>query len=164
MFCPNCGSNNEVPRKFCKSCGCNLGKVSAALLEDPASAEIAMIRQKHINRILGGALFSLIIVLAILWILAFGVGQIKSDEFIPFAGVLSWIALMIFLANWGIARHLKKLDILKLNQAAPDGLREYSPRIGDDSLLEQSRRATPLSVAEQTTDLLPRAPKEAGEP
>jgi hypothetical protein len=41
MFCPNCGSNQPNDKRFCTSCGTNLGAVSAALsgqMAAPASA------------------------------------------------------------------------------------------------------------------------------
>jgi hypothetical protein len=154
MFCPNCGSQHESPPRYCKSCGCNLVRVSVALSEDPLSSGIAAIEAKHLKRILRGALFSLIVVLAILWSLAFGVGQIKSDEFIPFASIVSWIAIMVFLSNWGIAHHLKKLDTLKLNQPGPDRVDESSIHGRANVLIDQGPKESSLSVTEQTTELL----------
>jgi hypothetical protein len=115
---------------------------------------MAKLREKHLKRVLGGGLFSLGIILAILWILAFGVGQIKSDEFIPFASIVSWMALIVFVVNWLIARHLKKLDILKLNQTKSDAKLESPPTVAD-LLPDQGWEAPPFSVAEQTTELLP---------
>lgn len=47
MFCPKCGTSNPDDGKFCRSCGVDLGNVSAAMsghlpahLTDPAVAEI----------------------------------------------------------------------------------------------------------------------------
>jgi len=34
MFCPNCGRDNSLERKFCASCGTNLEIVSQALNGD----------------------------------------------------------------------------------------------------------------------------------
>jgi hypothetical protein len=122
---------------------------------------MAKLREKHLKRVLGGGLFSLAIILAILWILAFAVGQIKSDEFIPFVSIVSWIALMVFVVNWLMARHLKKLDILKLNQVKSDARLEYPPTVAD-LLPHQGWEAPPSSVAEQTTEQFPQGVTQQG--
>ena len=160
MFCPSCGTHHETPPRYCKSCGCNLLRISAALVEDPLSAEMATVRENHLKRSLRGGVLSLAIVLAILWSLAFGVGQIKSDEFIPFASIVSWIAVMVFVANLLVSNHLKKVDLLKLNR--PDATHESSIKAGPDLLLDHGWRGPSLSVTEQTTELLGEEVRQPG--
>jgi hypothetical protein len=41
MFCPNCGANNNTEQKFCRTCGLNLEKTAASLVEQIPSAESA---------------------------------------------------------------------------------------------------------------------------
>lgn len=162
MYCPNCGYKHDAPPRYCKSCGCNLVRVSASLFDED-SAEMGTVREKYFRRALTGALLSLAVVLAILWSLAFGVGQIKSDEIVPLASIVSWIAMMIVISNWVLARHLKKVDILKLNQARPEKLPQPSDQIGTDIQLDQPMKVSPFGFGEQTTELLPEKLKQPGQ-
>ena len=46
MFCPKCGTQNPETGKFCRSCGTDLGNVSAALTTPSAVRPIAVVDRK----------------------------------------------------------------------------------------------------------------------
>lgn len=160
IFCPGCGQQHQVPQRYCKSCGCNLARISEVLSESSFNEGTALVREKFLRRILGGGLFSLAIVLVILWFVALTVGQINAGGLVPLAAIGSWIALMINLANWIVARHLKKVDLLKLNQYERRELGDSHQRSENDDLLRAGGVHEPASVAERTTALIAERAKQ----
>src|SRR3984893_9126742 len=39
MYCPNCGKENSVEQRFCRSCGLSLLTISQALAHEPSAIE-----------------------------------------------------------------------------------------------------------------------------
>ena len=104
MFCPRCGNQAETAASQCSACGLALGPVRELLAEGPA-------RQTRIDyrRALGtGGLNAAGVVLAILWIIFFAVGEVSAEAFLPFLSVLTWIAAVILAIHLGTAWHRRR--------------------------------------------------------
>lgn len=111
MYCPKCGAQHVDPPRSCPSCRCDLARVNALLAREADTVEAAVIEKRYLRRLLYGAVYALAVVLAILWIVRFAVGEITTEDFTPFVGVLSWIGVFIFLLNLGFARRRKRLEL-----------------------------------------------------
>ena len=51
-----------------------------------------------------GGLWAAGVVLAVLWIVFFAIGEISAEAFLPFLAVLTWIAVMIVGVHLFVAR------------------------------------------------------------
>ncbi len=176
MFCPKCGIKNPDDGKFCRSCGVDLGNVSAALSGKPASffSDLGMdcgtesddTARRHNNpaEVYGDSIKSIIsgIGFLIVAIVLFTTGV---------AGGRAWWWAMLFPAFTFLAKGIS--DLLKsrkmessrppLSPAAGNTLGQPSathalPSTHTDYISPESRYKTgdlaPPSVTDNTTKLL----------
>ena len=149
MFCPTCGAKSPDQSGFCRSCGTDLGLISDALsgrLLDLRMLEADKTYQKDLFR---GALFVLVLILAILAILKFTVGGIDQDSFGPLVLILSWMAAALTLANLLLARHRRKIHRLLLEKELGT-----PTRTKETARLPEPEPVPPPSVTEHTTTRL----------
>ena len=154
MYCPHCGSQYESNPRFCKSCGNNLAAISSLLSGEAKDPEMALIEEKYFKRIMRGGFSALVIVLAIIWIIALGVGKIERGEFIPFVVILTWIASIVVFLTWFINRQAKRIELLRLEKQNPGTKTEAVHKQSIDIPPEPAQLTPPSSVVEGTTELL----------
>jgi hypothetical protein len=125
MFCPKCGTQNPETGKFCRTCGTDLGNVSAALSGNlPASitdAGVAEIHYRHKRRqdpheVQGDALKSIII----------GIGFLVAAIALAISGIWggrNWWWAMLFPAIFSLAKgipdYIKAERMLKSSSQQP---------------------------------------------
>jgi Kef-type K+ transport system membrane component KefB len=83
---------------------------------------MAEIEKAYQKAVLGGAVFVLILILAILTIVKFSVGEIDRDAFGPLVFVLSWMAVALFFTNLLFARYRRSVTeqtTARLSQEIP---------------------------------------------
>ena len=173
MFCPKCGTQNPETGRFCRSCGADLGNVSAALSGDlPAKYKDAGTAHIHYeakrrqdpNEVFGDSMKSIIS----------GIGFLIISMVLFFTGVAgghAWWWAMLFpafgLFAKGIPDYLKyrKMEGQKTEIAAqmPQTLNQTPinnalPPTQTEYISPESRYKTgdlvPPSVVENTTRLL----------
>jgi uncharacterized membrane protein YvbJ len=157
MFCPNCGANNQAEQKFCRSCGLNLEKSAASLLEQiPDAQNTDLIKQTQLverfgNFALGG--FGLVLLAGIGTIIYF----IFSKMILTGANVLAGILLILFLIFAVLS-----LIFVFFNESAKDKKYRTNPALLNESneakdgakLLGEKHFAPVVSVTENSTELL----------
>ena len=164
MFCPKCGTQNPETGKFCRSCGVDLGNVSAALsgnlpatFTDPAVAEVhhQARRRNDPNEVYADAVKSIIS----------GVGFLIVSMALLFTGVAGgrvwWWAMLFpaftFLAK-GISEYMKygKMESSRLNQAsAPYPAELNQTRVNASLPPTQTDYVSPADTKYKTGDLVP---------
>jgi hypothetical protein len=107
---------------------------------------MAEIEKAYPKAVLGGAVFVLILILAILAIVKFSVGEIDRDDFGPLVFVLSWMAVALFFTNLLFARYRRKIrqPLLEKELGMPRETKETA-RLPESHVVPLS------SVTEQTT-------------
>lgn len=163
MFCPKCGTQNPETGKFCRSCGVDLGNVSAALsgslpatFTDPAVAEIhhQAKRRNDPNEVYADAIKSIIS----------GIGFIIVSMALLFTGVAGgrawWWAMLFpaftFLAK-GISDYMKygKMEESRMRQAAHYPAELNQPRVNAGLPPSQTDYVSPGETKYKTGDLVP---------
>lgn len=157
MFCPNCGANNSVEQKFCRSCGLNLEKSAESLIEQLPNAQNAnLIKQtraieKFGNFALGG--FGVVLLTAISAI----VYLIFTKMILTGANVLAGVLIIAFLIF-----AILSLAFVYLNEAAKEKKAKTNSILNDEltgkretgKLLEEKPFEPVGSVTENSTELL----------
>lgn len=140
MFCPKCGIQNPETGKFCRSCGTDLGNVSAALsgdlpvkFADPGTAHIhhEARRRQDANEVFGDAVKQ---ILSGIGFLIVAIALLTTGV----AGGKAWWWAMLFpafgLLSKGIADYLKSKRMEK-------------KQIGFSSQNQNSLNQPPINVA-----------------
>lgn len=128
MFCPKCGTQNPETGKYCRSCGTDLGNVSAALSGDLSSkwydtigsgcgetSESGVKARKDPNELYGDSIKQMLS----------GIGFLMVSMALLFTGVAGgkawWWAMLFpaftFLAK-GISDYMKYKKVLQSNQVS----------------------------------------------
>ncbi|NOT47917.1 MAG: hypothetical protein HOP17_09255 [Acidobacteria bacterium] len=132
MFCPKCGTQNPETGKFCRSCGVDLGNVSAVLsgdlpahLTSPAMAEIQnkARRRNDPNEVYASAIRNMVSGLGFLIV---AIALLTTNV----AGGHSWWWAMLFpafsLLAKGISDYMKHG---KMEKSQVAGTSQFSPRL-----------------------------------
>jgi zinc-ribbon domain len=165
MFCPKCGTENPVTGKFCRSCGTDLGNVSAALSGELQKPQAVLLSQKGNPLTWEGAIVKLFSGLAFLGV-SIALSFSQSGR-----GWWFWMLIPAFsILGTGVAQivQLKKheknnalqsavsqntLQQTQVNEALPPSQQDFikpSKSIYDTGELVER----PPSVTEGTTKLL----------
>ncbi len=157
MYCPNCGTNDQADRNFCRSCGLRLDAIADVVaLQSPSAENAALERRRKMIRRLG--LGSLSIAGSIgMMTLIFTAALYKLVLLGP--AVLFWssgIALAFFLllgtALYFYSRFFMRFDE-RVDRAAD--VDEMPSGLTTGKLLEDRPFEPAPSVTENSTDLLP---------
>ena len=151
MFCPNCGTKNNVGLNYCRSCGLKLDAVIEAVAEQvPSQVDSEMQRKKE--KAERDAFIHLSIAGAICLIISVLLFTQYTNLGYYFGAVLPGaIVLMIFLLGPALghvyyAKSLKPKHLPLTEVPAPTGV---TSRLIEDRPFEPA-----VSVTESTTDLL----------
>ena len=157
MFCPNCGNENSIEQKFCRSCGLSLEKAAQSLAEQlPSKLTKAQRSQKEKYERLGMialSLFGLGIFGMILYGVVYRVIFVQGRTW-EGLGVLGFIALIAcgILASIFFAQANESDKLLIKSKPKPD--RELRAPSQTGKLLAESELEPVPSVTERTTELL----------
>ena len=151
MFCPNCGTKNNVGLNFCRSCGLKLDAVVEAVAEQlPSQVDAEMQRKKE--KAERDAFIHLSIAGAICLIISVLLFTQYTNLGYYFGAVLPGaIVLMVFLLGPALghvyyAKSLKPKHLPLTDVPAPTGV---TSRLIEDRPFEPA-----VSVTESTTELL----------
>lgn len=162
MFCPKCGTENPDTGKFCRSCGVDLGNVSAALSGSlPANvpdAGVAHIhheakRRNDPNEVYGDAIKSMIS----------GLGFIIISMALLFTGVAggrAWWWAMLFPAFTFLAKGVSDFMKYKKMEASRIGFSSQTPAalnqpLANSALPPSQTEYVPSDTRYKTGDLAP---------
>ena len=163
MFCPRCGTQNPETGKFCRSCGVDLGNVSAAMsgdlpanFTDPAVAEIhnKAKRRNDPNEVYADAIRSIIS----------GIGFLVVSMALLFTGVAGgrawWWAMLFpaftFLAK-GISEYMKygKMERSRMSSESQFPAELNQPGAHAGLPPSQTEYVSPVESSYKTGDLAP---------
>jgi len=159
MFCPKCGTQNPENGKFCRSCGTDLGNVSAALTGTPpeqfTDAGAAHIhhearRRQDPNEVFGDAMRSIILGIGFLVV---AIVLLLTNV----AGGWGWWWAMLFPAFGLLARGIPEYMKFKRMEKARVGFSGQTQNVLNQSSvnadlpLRQTEYVAPPSVIEDTT-------------
>lgn len=159
MYCPNCGNQNSVDQKFCRSCGLGLQKVAQTLSEQlPTKLDESLQQKKERFEKLGVAALSIFgvgvaipVLYGIFYKLMYTQGKVTAG--------LGLLALIIVLGCGLLSVILfAKANEVKETPAkpAPPDQPQLHAEPDTRELLEHSAPETPVfSVVDRTTELLP---------
>lgn len=131
MFCPKCGTQNPETGKFCRSCGTDLGNVSAAMSGNlPATITDAGVAEIHYkakrrhdpNEVYGDALKSIIS----------GIGFLVVSIALLMTGVAggrAWWWAMLFPAFFALAKGIPDYMKYKRMIANPSSMTQSAPHL-----------------------------------
>jgi hypothetical protein len=155
MFCPNCGTQNDTPHLYCRTCGLKLDAIVAALaVQNPSEELAALLKKKRRTELLGKSALSIagIIGLCLLLALAF---FYKLELFGPqvlFGSAIG--ALIVFLLAstffFSYSKFFLKIDRMLPHIEEPSELSTSTSKLLNESTIE------PASVTEHSTELLHR--------
>ncbi len=163
MFCPKCGTQNPDTGKFCRSCGVDLGNVSAAMSgELPAhftDAGVAEIhhqakRRSDPNEVYADAIKSIISGLGFLIV---AIALLTTGV----AGGKAWWWAMLFPAFTflakGISEYMKygKMEKSRAGQASQQPFELNQPRANAGLPPSQTEYVSPAEGKYKTGDLVP---------
>lgn len=158
MYCPNCGKENASGRNYCRTCGLKLDAVAKAVAEIlPSEENAALQRRKRVLEKLGrGAL--LIAGLIAVMTFIFAAALYKLILFGPEVLFLaSAIALAVFATlGAGMIGYSKLFIGNGTNDGRAAPIEGVAPLRATGKLIEDRPFEPIPSVAENTTDLLPR--------
>lgn len=156
MYCPNCGNQNSVDQKYCRSCGLGLQKVAQTLGEQlPTKLDLTLQQKKERLEKLGVAALSVFgvgvaipVLYGIFYKMMYTQGKVLAG-----LGLLALIIVMgcglLSVVLFAKANEVKEAPA---NRPEPRDL-EPGPDTGE--LLNEASFRTPLSsVTERTTELL----------
>ena len=158
MYCPNCGNQNSVDQKFCRSCGLGLQKVAQTLSEQvPTKLDLSLQQKKERFEKLGvialsifGAGVAIPFLYGIFYKMMWTQGRITAG--------LGTLALVLVLASGLISVILfAKANEVKETPAnrPPPGPAELHAQADTRELPEHSPETPVFSVIDRTTELLP---------
>ena len=161
MFCPNCGNQNSVDQKFCRSCGLGLQKIAHSLSEQrPTQLNLSLQQKKERFEKMGVVALSIFgggvaipILYGIFYKLMWSQGKVLAG--------LGMLALLLVLASGLISVIL----FAKANEVVEKPAKEPAlpPELGpaNTNELPAPGPQPPLvrSVVEGTTELLPQKQK-----
>jgi hypothetical protein len=159
MFCPNCGNQNSVDQKFCRSCGLGLQKVAQTLSEQlPTKLDVSLQQKKERFEKLGVAALSIFgagVAIPILYNIFYKMMWTQGKVI---AG-LGLLALIIVL-GCGLLSVILFAKANEVKEAPAKPPLPDQPRLQAEpdtrELLEHSAPETPVfSVVDRTTELLP---------
>lgn len=158
MFCPNCGANNTIEQKFCRSCGLNLEQTALSLLEQIPSAEGASLlkRERMLEKfgtVASGA-FGLALLTAIGGIIYVVLTKMVLSGTNFWAGILFifFIVSAAFLLAYVVLNESLKEKKKSLRTLGKDELQKG--KTTGNFLEEGHFEPAAASVTENTTDLL----------
>lgn len=164
MFCPKCGTQNPETGKFCRSCGVDLGNVSAVLSGDlpvnltgPAIAEISLRakRRNDPNEVYANSIKSIISGIGFLIV---AIALLTTGV----AGGKAWWWAMLFPAftflSKGISEYLKSKKMEKSQMQNP--ITQFSPELNQPRTSaglppSQTEYVSPVESRYKTGDLVP---------
>ena len=161
MFCPKCGTQNPETGKFCRSCGVDLGNVSAVMsgdlpasFTDPAIAEISLKAKHDPNEVYANSIKSIIS----------GIGFLIVAMALLFTGVAGgrswWWAMLFpaftFLAK-GISEYMKygKMEKSRMAPASQYPSEFNQPTTNAGLPPSQTEYVSPVESRYKTGDLVP---------
>ena len=163
MYCPNCGNQNSVDQKFCRSCGLGLQKVVQTLSEQlPTKLDLSLQQKKERFEKLGlaalgifGAGLGIPILYEILYTTMWTQGNIVKG--------LGMLALVLVLACGLMSAILfAKANEVKETPAKQPLPQELANQHTAELLNESVPQTPTFSVTDRTTELLV-AGKESSE-
>lgn len=159
MYCPNCGNQNSVEQKFCRSCGFGLQKVAQTLSEQlPTKLDLTLQQKKERFEKLGVAALSVFgagvaipILYGIFYKMMYTQGKVLAG--------LGTLALIIVL-GCGLLSVILFAKANEVKETPAKGPSPDQPQLHPQSdtreLPEHSAPETPVfSVVDRTTELLP---------
>jgi len=150
MYCPNCGKENSVEQRFCRSCGLSLLTISRALAHELSAAESVGNSVEKVNREQKGwqnpFLYGLLIIMLGLLITIFGKMMLVEK-------LVSDIGVVIALLGVGLLGLKGVLTILPQSKVIPtsEALLHGEPTTKPPTALHSGELA---SVTEHTTRTL----------
>lgn len=157
MYCPNCGNNNSVDQKFCRSCGLGLEKIVQSLTEQlPTKLDESLQERKEKLERLGVAALSVFGVGILSFILYNVVYKLMLTQGKILAG-LGLLALIVILGCGLLSVVLfAKAEEVKEASAKRQIKEPTELRPSEDTreLLPEARPDPIFSVTESSTELL----------
>ncbi|MGI9055006.1 MAG: zinc-ribbon domain-containing protein [Pyrinomonadaceae bacterium] len=157
MFCPNCGANNIIGQKFCRSCGLNLEQTAISLLEQIPSSESAGLlkRQRNLEKF-GNIAFGglgLVLLTAVGVVFYFIITRMILSGLNVFFGILliAFLSFALLSLVYVVFNEILKEGKQKMN---PTRTKEFSEKLDTGKLLEEKPFETVPSVIEDSTELL----------
>lgn len=157
MFCPSCGSQNNVEQKFCRSCGMNLEQTALSVREQKGDEALLQIdtEQKKLERFgnvaFGG--FGIVLIVGISALIGYVLQQMVFSGSRPLFGVL--IAAFIIFAGMALTYVIWN-ESLKEKREKLKMPRELPPPVPNPRLPPRDTNdLVPVpSVVDGTTELL----------
>lgn len=151
MYCPNCGTEISLDRRFCRSCGMSLEAISKALadhlsLVDPDKSVVKTDERLILHRMYRFLLWGIIAILAGMALVAIG----KKNDLISLPGLFVLFAGVLITA-YGVLSPLKAKALSSSQDSLPKGLPHRERRM---PLLSEHQKVPMPSVTEGTTELL----------
>ena len=155
MYCPNCGKQNSVDQKFCRSCGLGLQKVAQTLSEQlPTKLDLSLQQKKERFEKLGVAALS-IFGAGVLIPLLYGIFYKMMYTQGKVAAGLGLLALIVVLGCGLLSVILfAKANEVKETPAGQPLPREPASQHAAELLNESIPQSPTFSVADRTTELL----------
>lgn len=148
MFCPNCGTKNEIQQSFCRSCGMELKNIAQTLSKNAGLKIEDSDWLKKLGVFTIGSFSALIICLltiAVFSSLRLNIGSAFVFMMVLFGLTLGYLSVILFDKH-----QLKKAMKTKAeNYLAPQQIERWNT---NKQLIESSFEPIP-SVTENTTDL-----------
>src|ERR1700730_17018642 len=124
MYCPNCGKENSVEQRFCRSCGLRLLTISQALAHEPSAIESVESLVEKVNREQKGwqnpLLYGLLIIMLGLLIIIFG-KMILVEKLVSDIGVVIAVVGVGLLGLKGVLIILPQSKIVPTSEEVLHG-------------------------------------------
>jgi cytochrome c biogenesis protein CcdA len=159
MYCPNCSQKNYDQQKFCRKCGMNLERISAALTEQLPERDADIERSEARLEVFGNIAligFGIVILAGAIGILYTIITKMILSGTQPLVGVL--LANFIIFAMLMLAYVVFREDLNERKKRArtvPVPVAEPEIEVDTNKLLQDPIHEPVPSIVEDTTDLLP---------